>query len=371
MTDPVSSRPLHVAVIGCGYWGSKHVRVLSGNADVELSLVDRDVARREALAEAYPVRESVGDLGEILGDLDAAVIATPPLGHYPLAKACLEAGVHVLVEKPLTTTVAHANHLIELANERDLTLMVGHTFEFNAAVWALAEAVKSPEFGAVRYINSARLNLGLYQPDVDVLWDLAPHDISIINRILESRPTSVSAWGLELMADKPDVAYLNLKYDDIGVGACIHVSWLDPMKVRRTTVVGEHQMAVYDDMAEERLRVYDKGVDAAQSPADPSQIPMSYRHGSIVSPFIDFNEPLALELGHFVDSINNGTKPTVDGVSGREVVSVLCAAQESLADGGSWVTVDYDASIIDLRDRLPSADGAKTDDIPEQPAAGA
>lgn len=344
-------RTLHIAVVGCGYWGSKHVRVLSGLSGVDVSLVDRDDARRASLEAAYPIRRSVQDVSDLFDDLDAVVIATPPSGHYPLAKQCLTNGVHALVEKPLTTTVAHANHLIDLADDAGLSLMVGHTFEFNAAVWSLAEAVNRPEFGKVRYINSARLNLGLYQPDVDVLWDLAPHDISIINRILDDRPTSVSAWGMHLMADKPDVAYLNLRYDRSDVGACIQVSWLDPMKVRRTTVVGEDQMAVYDDMAEERLRIYDKGVNAGKGSesADQSQIPLSYRHGDIVSPFIDFNEPLGLELSHFVESIRTGVSPRVDGRSGREVVSVLCAAEESLASGG-WVEVDYDSNVIDLRD---------------------
>jgi len=344
-------RELHIAVIGCGYWGSKHVRVLNGLPGVTVSLVDRDAARREALETSYPIRRSVGDLGEIIGELDAAVIATPPTGHYPLARQCLEAGVHALVEKPLTTSVAHANHLIELADERNLALMVGHTFEFNAAVWSLADIVKRPEFGAVRYLDSARLNLGLYQPDVDVLWDLAPHDISIINHVLNDRPTAVSAWGLNLMADKPDVAYLKLYYGNLDVGASIHVSWLDPMKVRRTTVVGEYQMAVYDDIADERIKVYDKGVQTRPQTGDQSQIPMSYRHGDIVSPFIDFNEPLGLELGSFVESIRTGKAPRVDGRSGREVVSVLCAARESMASGG-WVDVDYDANIIDLRNEI-------------------
>jgi len=345
---------LHIAVIGCGYWGSKHVRVLAGLPGVTVSLVDRDDERRAALENSYPIRRSVADLDEILGELDAAVIATPPLGHYPLARACLEAGVHTLVEKPLTTSVAHANHLIELADSANLALMVGHTFEFNAAVWKLADVVRDPAFGAVRYIDSARLNLGLYQPDVDVLWDLAPHDISIINHVLDDRPTAVSAWGLNLMADKPDVAYLKLYYGNQDVGASIHVSWLDPMKVRRTTVVGEYQMAVYDDIADERIKVYDKGVQSPPKPGDQSQIPMSYRHGDIVSPFIDFNEPLGLELSSFTEAIRTGKAPRVDGRSGREVVSVLCAAKDSMATGG-WVDVDYDANIIDLRTAEPVA----------------
>lgn len=341
---------IHVGVIGCGYWGSKHVRVLSSISGVSVSLIDRDQGRREALEAEYPISRSVSELDDVLGELDAVVIATPPSGHHPLAKACLEAGVHALVEKPLTTNVADANELIRLADDAGLVLMVGHTFEFNPAVWALAETVRSPEFGRVRYVDSARLNLGLYQPDVDVLWDLAPHDISILNHVLGSRPTSVNAWPMHLMAEKADVAYLALRYDDIDVGACIHVSWLDPMKVRRTTVIGENAMAVYDDVnAEERLRVYDKGVAPLEHPANGSAVPLTYRNGDIISPFIDFKEPLQLELGHFVECIRTGSIPTVDGRSGLEVVSVLCAAEEAIASGG-WVTVDYgDDAVIDLR----------------------
>ncbi len=341
---------LRVGVIGCGYWGSKHVRVLSSIPGVEVSLIDRDQRRREELEAAYPIDRSVSELDDVIGMLDAAVIATPPSGHHPLAKACLSAGVHTMVEKPLTTNVAHARELIALAEQAGLVLMVGHTFEFNPAVWALAEAIRTPEFGRVRYVDSSRLNLGLYQPDVDVLWDLAPHDISILNHVLGSRPTAVSSWPMNLMSDKADVAYLGLRYDDIDVGACIHVSWLDPMKVRRTTVIGENAMAVYDDVnAEERLRIYNKGVEPLEHPAQGASVPLTYRNGDIISPFIDFKEPLGLELGHFVECIRTGEKPTVDGYSGLEVVSVLCAAERAIETGG-WVTVDYgDDGVIDLR----------------------
>ncbi len=341
---------LRVGVIGCGYWGSKHVRVLSSIPGVEVSLIDRDQRRREELEAAYPIDQSVSELDDVIGDLDAAVIATPPSGHYPLAKACLGAGVHTMVEKPLTTNVADARELIAMAEADGLVLMVGHTFEFNPAVWALAEAIRKPEFGRVRYVDSSRLNLGLYQPDVDVLWDLAPHDISILNHVLGSRPTSVSSWPMNLMSDKADVAYLGLRYDDIDVGACIHVSWLDPMKVRKTTVIGENAMAVYDDVnAEERLRIYNKGVEPLEHPAQGASVPLTYRNGDIISPFIDFKEPLGLELGHFVECIRTGEKPTVDGHSGLEVVSVLCAAERAIETGG-WVTVDYgDDAVIDLR----------------------
>lgn len=346
---------LRVGVVGCGYWGSKHVRVLSSLPDVEVTLIDRDQSKRQALEPSFPIRQSVSELSDVLNDLDALVIATPPTTHFPIARQALEAGIHCMVEKPFTTTVAHGMELVKLAEARDLRLMVGHTFEFNAAVWSLRDAVTDPTFGRVRYINSARLNLGLYQPDVDVLWDLAPHDISIMNFVLDSTPTSVSAWGLKLMGERPDVAYLNMRYDDIDVSASIHVSWLDPMKVRRTTVVGENAMAVYDDMnTDERIRIYDKGVKAEGGVMGSGpDIPLTYRHGDILSPFIDFKEPLGLELSGFVRSIRTATTPPVDGTSGLNVVAVLCAAEESQRQNGAWVSTF--PSVVDLR--ISSATG--------------
>ncbi|MFW2382777.1 MAG: Gfo/Idh/MocA family protein [Acidimicrobiales bacterium] len=338
-TQANDSNNLRVGVVGCGYWGSKHVRVLSSLANVEVSLIDRDEGKRAALEPSFPIRRSVAELDEVIDDVDALVIATPPTTHYPIARQALLAGIHCMVEKPFTTTVHHGQELIDIATAKDLRLMVGHTFEFNAAVWSLKEATQDPSFGQVRYINSARLNLGLYQPDVDVLWDLAPHDISIINYVLSSSPTEVSAWGLKLMGERPDVAYLNMRYDEIDVSASIHVSWLDPMKVRRTTVVGENAMAVYDDMnADERIRLYDKGVKAEGGvTGDGPEIPLTYRHGDIHSPFVDFKEPLGLELSGFVDAIRTSSRPPVDGYSGLDVVSVLCAAEESQRQNGAWV----------------------------------
>jgi predicted dehydrogenase len=329
-------------VVGCGHWGSKHARILATLPGVEVSLVDPDPSRRLALQTSYPVRRSVGELGEVVDELDAVVIATPPSTHHALGRAALAAGVHTLVEKPLTTEVADGMELVALADEQGLVLMVGHTFEFNPAVWGLVDAVRDPRFGRVRYVNSSRLNLGLYQPDVDVIWDLAPHDISIINLVLGSRPSAVSAWTLNLMTDRADVGYLLLRYDELDVGACVHVSWLDPMKVRRTTVVGESSMAVYDDLAtEERLRIYDKGVRTSTTTAESSMHPLSYRYGDIVSPYIDFREPLWLELAHFVDCVRGGTRPRVDGQRGLDVVRVLRAADRARRSGG-WVEVGYD-----------------------------
>ncbi len=335
------TQELRIGVVGCGYWGSKHVRVLSSISDVDVALIDQDAERRNKLTESYTVFATVARLEDVADSLDAVIIATPPTTHYPVAKAALEAGLHVLVEKPMTTDIDDAVHLNRLAEEQNRCLMVGHTFEYNPAVWSLADTIRDPEFGRVRYINSARLNLGLYQQDTDVLWDLAPHDISIINRILDSRPTSVSAWGLKLMGDKSDVAYLSLRYGDIDVNASIHVSWLDPLKVRKTTVVGENCMAVYDDVsADERLRVFDKGVDKGTRENSPSH-PLHYRNGNIVSPYIDFQEPLMLELSAFVRSIRTGERPVADGRSGLDVVSTLCAADASQRLGGSWVEVPH------------------------------
>ncbi len=350
MSNMDNSNNIRVGIVGCGYWGSKHVRVLSSLPGVEVTLIDRDEGKRKALEPSFPIRASVPELTDVIDDLDALVIATPPTTHYPIAKQALEAGLHCMVEKPFTTTVAHGQELVDLAAAKDLRLMVGHTFEFNAAVWSLKQVIEDPSFGAVRYINSARLNLGLYQPDVDVLWDLAPHDISIMNYVLGASPTHVSAWGLKLMGERPDVAYLNMRYDQIDVSASIHVSWLDPMKVRRTTIVGEDAMVVYDDMnVEERIRVYDKGVkkEGGMSGNGPG-IPLSYRHGDIHSPFVDFKEPLGLELGGFVDAIRTGEAPPVTGESGLDVVSVLCAAEESQRQNGQWVPTK--PAVIDLNE---------------------
>ena len=339
---------LRVGVVGCGYWGSKHVRVLSSLPDVDVILIDKDQARRDSIELTYPVAGSFESLEAAVEAVDAVIIASPPSTHYEIARQALESKLHLLVEKPMTTSVEHAIELIQLAEQVDRRLMVGHTFEFNAGVWGLAEAIRAPEFGKVRYINSARLNLGLYQADTNVIWDLAPHDISILNYILDSRPTSISAWGLNLMSAQSDVAYLSLRYDDIDVSACIHVSWLDPMKVRRTTVVGEHSMAVYDDVAtEDRLRIYDKGVTAGATTQNDAGHPLSYRNGSIVSPFIDFKEPLQLELSAFVDSIRSGVNPPVDGRNGLDVVATLTAAEESLLNGGEWVKVAAPTELLE------------------------
>jgi predicted dehydrogenase len=214
--------------------------------------------------------------------------------------------------------------------------MVGHTFEHNAAVWKLREVIESGQLGEIYYIDTARLNLGLYQADVNVVWDLAPHDISIINHLLRAAPTSVQAWGSRhARFRQEDVAYLRLSYEDRSVQAQVHVSWLDPCKVRRVTVVGSRRMAVYDDLADdERLRIYDKGVVAAEQ-GDVRNRPMSYRYGGISAPYIQLHEPLAVQDQHFVECVATGRRPYTDGEDGLAVVQVLEAASQSLHRGGS------------------------------------
>jgi predicted dehydrogenase len=326
---------LRVAVVGCGYWGSKHARVLHTLDEVERVVhVDGSRDRLAGLARAFPSAASFETLSEALPQVDAVVIATPPTTHVPLALSALAAGKHVLVEKPLATTSADARRLIEAAAESNRTLMAGHTFEYNAAVWKLRQLVQGDELGDVYYIDTARLNLGKYQSDVNVVMDLAPHDISIVNHVLGQLPVAVDAWGSRHAHHSfEDVAYLRLYYEDHRLAANIHVSWLDPCKVRRLTVVGSRKMAVYDDLAvEEPLRIHDKGVLRSTDCQDLTQPPMSYRYGDITVPFLPFEEPLLLQDRHFVRCAMEGTPPRTDGHNGLAVVEVLESVQLSLRE---------------------------------------
>jgi predicted dehydrogenase len=327
---------LRVAVAGCGYWGSKHVRVLHTADDVaELVLVDSRDDRLRSLSRSYQVSCCYPALGRALEHVDAVVVATPPSAHVPLALAAIEAGKHVLVEKPLAPTSAGARTLITAAADAGVVLMVGHTFEYNPAVRKLAELVRTEELGELYYIDSARLNLGLYQNDVNVIFDLAPHDISITNYVLGRKPVAVQAWASRHAHRRlADVAYLRVYYDDFlddhALSANIHVSWLDPCKVRRITAVGSKKMAVYDDLAaEDRIRILDKGVCIPPEGDDLTQPPMSYRYGDIVVPFVSPDEPLAVQDRHFVECIANAARPLSDGEDGLSVIETLEAAELS------------------------------------------
>jgi predicted dehydrogenase len=324
---------IRVGVVGVGYWGSKHVRVLRSMTDVAAVVsIDQRFAGT-ANGRTDNRQDEYADIAAALPYIDAVVIATPPSSHVDVGLQAIAAGKHVLIEKPLATTVEAARSLVDAADAAGVVLMVGHTFEHNAAVHKLRDIVRQRELGQLYYLDCARLNLGLYQTDVNVIVDLAPHDISIANFVLGSQPTTVTAWGSRYVhPEHEDVAYLRLDYADVGVQANIHVSWLSPDKVRRITAVGSKKMAVYDDLAaDERIRIYDKSA----MPPEGGDGPLSrvaYHFGGVVSPFIAFAEPLAVQDQQFVDCIAEGSRPSTDGNSGLTVVQVLECAQISMAE---------------------------------------
>jgi len=333
---------LRVGVVGCGYWGSKHVRVLHSLDSVErVAVVDPNPERALQLAHSYPAMDGYATLAEALPHLDAVIIATPPSTHRALALMAIAAGCHVMVEKPLATSSADARAMIDAASVAGVKLMVGHTFEYHSAVWRLRELTRSNALGELYYLDTARLNLGLYQNDCNVLFDLAPHDISILNYVLSATPVSVRCWASRHAHRRlEDVGYLRLQYEDPDVIANVHVSWLDPCKVRRVTIVGSQKMVIFNDLAtEERIRIHDKGVRELNDGADLTQPPMSYRYGDVVAPFLAVNEPLMVEDEHFLDCAISGMHPLTDGANGLAVVEVLEAAQLS-ADEGREVRLD-------------------------------
>ena len=331
----VQPEGIRVGVVGVGYWGSRHVRVLRSTTGVAtVTAVDERFSQiGDGHSQEDPGVAAYADIGEALPHVDAVVIATPPATHAPLGLKAIAAGKHVLIEKPLATTAGAARSLVEAADEAGVVLMPGHTFEHNAAVHKLRDLVQGGELGRLFYLDCARLNLGLYQSDVNVIFDLAPHDISIANFVLGSYPTTITAWGSRhVHPQQEDVAYLQLHYADLGVRVHIHVSWLDPHKVRRITAVGTKRMVVYNDLADgERIRVHDKSaVPPAYGEGPMSQV--AYHLGDIASPFVAFAEPLAVQDQHFVDCIINGSPPVVSGSSGLAVVQALECALISLRE---------------------------------------
>lgn len=336
-----------VGVIGSGYWGPNLIRNFAELPNVNVLMVaDLDENRLASIKSRYGSLTTTRDYHDLFAaPLDAVVVATPPATHYKITRECLEHGFHVLVEKPLTLNSQDAEALIELAEQRDLRLMVGHTFEYNPAVRELKAIIDSGELGEIYYVDAVRVNLGLFQNDMSVVWDLAPHDISILRYILGMDPVQVSACGATcILPDIHDVAYLYLKFPN-GVIAHIHVSWLDPAKVRKITVVGSNKMLVYDDIEPlEKIRIYDKGVEKPPYTHTYGDFQFSYRYGSVVIPYIRFTEPLRIECQHFIDSIVNGTPPLSDGYDGLQVVRILEMAERSLKNGTGLEVITQEAA---------------------------
>lgn len=330
-------RTVRVGVVGCGYWGPKLIRNLQGLPGSELYMVaDLRADRLEHIQGLYPGVAVTTSYAELLDSpVEAIALATPVGSHYAMAREALLHDKHVLIEKPLTTNSQDAEELIRLAEQRRRVLMVGHTFEYNPAVDYVREFIAKGELGHVFYINSTRVNLGIFQKDINVIWDLAPHDISMLIYALGQRPTQVSARGAAYVQPHiEDVAWVTLGFPN-GVMADIHVSWLDPCKIRRTTVVGSKKMLVYDDVeATEKIRVYDKGVDAPPYSDTLEQFRLSYRYGDITTPAISGQEPLEIECRHYLDCVRTGHTPRSDGRVGWQVVRVLEEAQQSLKNGG-------------------------------------
>jgi predicted dehydrogenase len=333
-----------LAVVGLGYWGPNWVRNLcQARSAKRLICCDLSLERRSRIERLYPNVELTADLKDVLADpdIEGVVVATPVNTHYEIARQCLSAGKSVLVEKPLATSQADAVRLVGLARERGRVLMVGHTFEYSAPVLKAREVIESGELGEILYISSIRANLGLFQHHVNVVWDLATHDISIILKLLGQMPERVSCQGnSHYQTGEEDVALLSLYFPN-NVMAFVHASWLDPNKIRRMTVIGSRKMLVYDDTAiQEKIRIYDKGVNVSRYYDTYGEFQFSYRYGDINIPRIEENEPLKIECDHFVECIKSGATPNTDGSNGLRVVSVLEAANKSLRSGGQGCSID-------------------------------
>jgi len=329
---------LKVGVIGAGYWGPNLIRnFMQISRSTVVNVADLDLERLKHVKKLFPTINTTRGYQDIIQDpdIDIVAIATPVHTHFKFASEALAAGKNVFVEKPLTASTEEAQGLIELAEKHQKKLMVGHTFLYTAAVRKMKEVIDSGELGDIYYINSQRLNLGLFQKDINVLWDLAPHDISIILHLLGKQPLSVNAIGAShINLSMEDIALLSMQFAD-NLVAFIQTSWLDPDKVRRITVVGSKKMMIFDDVQPtEKIRIYDKRVEGPKHYDTFAEFQYSYKYGDIVIPKIAGSEPLSTELNHFIDCILNNEEPLSNGQNGLEVVSVLETAQKSLGKNG-------------------------------------
>lgn len=346
--------PLGVAVVGCGYWGINYVRVFNELPEARLAAVcDQRPDRLHEVERRFPGTRVTTDIADMLdrGDVDAVVVCTEARTHHEIAGRCLQAGRHVLVEKPLTTTATDADELTALADQLGLTLMVGHTFLYNPAVRKMKEYIDNDELGRVYYLYARRTNLGPIRRDVNALWDLAPHDVSIFNYLLGRPPQWVSAVGAKVLRNhREDVGFIALGYDG-GVVAHIHVSWADPNKVREVVVVGSDKRIVFDDLnLSERVRVFDKGVTPMPSEAASyGEFQFQLRDGDIVSPRVEIGEPLRNQCSHFVAAARAGERPLTHGRQGADVVRVMEAIDRSLALQGAPVEVATEGLLCTAR----------------------
>ena len=340
-----ASPPVGVAVVGCGYWGPNLVRNFFDTPGCRmLAVCDQSEQRLGAMEARHPSVRAYTSFDDLLADkrVDAVAIATPVRTHAPLAKQALLAGKHVLIEKPLTTSVKDAEELVRLAERERRVLMVDHTFVYTGAVRRMKQLIDSGEIGDLYYYDSVRVNLGLVQHDVNVIWDLAAHDLAIMDYLLPRRPTQVSAAGVtHLPGGMADVAYLTLRFEDSLI-AHFHVNWLSPVKVRQVLVGGDRRMILYDDLEPtEKVKVYDRGVRwNAGVDQDRREALVAYRLGDMHAPMLDQTVALRTVCAHFIDAIRGGGTPITDGHAGLRTVRILAAAERSLRNGGASERLD-------------------------------
>ena len=325
---------VNIGVIGLGYWGPNLLRnIVANNRSNKIVICDKDPGRLSRISERFPTCLTTTDSREIFNDpdIDALVIATSVSNHYPLAMEAMRSGKHIFVEKPFAEDTKKAEEMVAYAEEYGLVTMVGHTFLFSPPVLKIKQILDSKDLGDIRFITSTRVNLGLHQKDVSVVWDLAPHDFSMLFYWLDEEPDFVEAFGHDyVLKGIPDVAFINLGFPS-GATANVQVAWLAPSKLRKTVIVGSRKMLIYDDTEPyEKIKIFDKGVDILE-PESFGEYQLSYRTGDIVSPQIDSSEPLLSEMEEFLRCVETGATPRTSGRSGMGVVKALEAADLSLS----------------------------------------
>ncbi len=335
---------VRVGVVGCGYWGPNVIRNLAACPKTELvAICDANPARLEAVGRNYPAAAKVSSLDQLLdAGVDAVAIATPVSTHFPLATQCLQAGKHVWVEKPLAASAREAQALTDLAAKVGRVLMVDHTYLYTGAVRKIKELIDGGELGDLYYVDSVRINLGLFQHDVNVIWDLAPHDLSIIDHLLGGTARSISAWGCgHATPDIEDIAYVNIDYGD-RLMASVHVNWLSPVKVRQMIFAGSKKSVIFNELnPTEPVKVYDRGIELSDGEEELRKLRVGYRTGDVWSPHVEAAEALQVAVSHFADCVRTGATPISDGRMGVRVVRLMEAATRSIkAQGGRIALTD-------------------------------
>jgi len=337
---------INVGVIGYGYWGPNVARNFHAASGFNLTAVSDISEKRLAMAQAhYPFIKSMRDPKELIRskDVDSVAIVTPVFAHYEMAKEALLAGKHIFVEKPFTSTSAQAEELIDLAAKKGLKIMVDHTFLFTGAVKKIKEVINSGQLGRLLFYDSVRVNLGLFQHDINVIWDLAPHDLSIMDYVIPSRPEAISAHGsVHFEGGFEDIAYIAVEFKGNGFIAHFHVNWLSPVKIRKTLISGDKKMLVWDDLdVDEKIKIYDRGVDIKTSNEAAKngihELLVSYRSGDVHIPKLEGTEALKAEIEYFAKCLERNEEPFNNGQSGLQVVRLLEAADESMKNGGKRI----------------------------------